>query len=248
MVDQQTQTDNHQTNQTSITPVDEMDDESDEAPAGQSTMEDEDWISTTEESDTEDSESSESEANLQEPKTYLVFESCIMSLFAICNICLAPCTNIRKSLCGSMLRIEAECIEGHKKVWYSQPMHKKMPWGNFRIAAACLFSGSQPSKVISFLKHLNMAGISKTVYNAIQSAYLIPSVFAVWEESQKKLFQKLQGKQLVLGGDARMDSPGYSAKYGSYSLMDLESNKIIDTQLIQVLKLLYMQCTLSVKK
>ena len=57
MVDQQTQTDNHQTNQTSITPVDEMDDESDEAPAGQSTMEDEDWISTTEESDTEDSES-----------------------------------------------------------------------------------------------------------------------------------------------------------------------------------------------
>ena len=96
-----------------------MDDESDEAPAGQSTMEDEDWVGTTEESDTEDSESSESEANLQDPKIYLVFESCIMSLFAICNICLAQCTNIRKTLCWSMLRIEAECIEGHKKVWYS---------------------------------------------------------------------------------------------------------------------------------
>ena len=44
----------------------------------------------------------------------------------------------------------------------------------------------------------------------------------------------LTGKQIVLGGDARCDSPGYSAKYGSYSLMDLETNKILDIQLVQV--------------
>ena len=31
-----------------------------------------------------------------------------------------------------------------------------------------------------------------------------------------------------------MDSPGYSAKYGSYSLMDLGTNKVIDLQLVQV--------------
>lgn len=40
--------------------------------------------------------------------------------------------------------------------------------------------------------------------------------------------------RVVLGGDGRCYSPGYSAKYCSYSLIDLESNKIIDVQLVQV--------------
>ena len=35
-------------------------------------------------------------------------------------------------------------------------------------------------------------------------------------------------------GDARCDSPGYSAKYGSYTLMDLVTKKILDFQLVQV--------------
>jgi hypothetical protein len=39
---------------------------------------------------------------------------------------------------------------------------------------------------------------------------------------------------VVLGGDARCDSPGYSAKYGSYTLMDLVTKKILDFQLVQV--------------
>ena len=198
--------------------------------------EDSDWSPNTEESDSDDSEEHEMMLqSIRDEKTYLIFESCLMSLFTFCRICLSPIIDIRKSLCGSMLRVETECIGGHKKVWFSQPTSNRMPWGNFRIAAACLFSGCQPSKVMAFLRHMNMARISKTVYHAIQRAYLIPSVFSVWEESQQKLFQASEGKTIVLGGDARMDSPGHSAKYGSYTLMDLGSNKILDTQLIQVI-------------
>lgn len=44
---------------------------------------------------------------------------------------------------------------------------------------------------------------------------------------------------ITLGGGGRCDSPGYSAKYGSYSLMDLETNKIVDLQLIQVWKMYF---------
>ena len=39
---------------------------------------------------------------------------------------------------------------------------------------------------------------------------------------------------LSLGGDGRIDSPGHSAKYGAYSLMDLEHNVILDVELVQV--------------
>ena len=37
-----------------------------------------------------------------------------------------------------------------------------------------------------------------------------------------------------LGGDGRSDSPGHSAKFGSYALMDMEHNTILDVKLVQV--------------
>ena len=39
---------------------------------------------------------------------------------------------------------------------------------------------------------------------------------------------------LTVGGDGRADSPGHSAKYGSYSLLDLDYMLVIDVQLVQV--------------
>ena len=70
----------------------------------------------------------------------------------------------------------------------------------------------------------------------IQRVYLIPSVLSTWNLHQKELFKTVENKTLMIGGDARMDSPGHSAKYGSYSIMDLESNKILDVQMIQVIE------------
>ena len=34
----------------------------------------------------------------------------------------------------------------------------------------------------------------------------------------------------MLAGDGRSDSPGHSAKYGSYSILELTCNKIVDVQ------------------
>uniref|UniRef100_A0A8C2PX67 Uncharacterized protein n=1 Tax=Cyprinus carpio TaxID=7962 RepID=A0A8C2PX67_CYPCA len=38
---------------------------------------------------------------------------------------------------------------------------------------------------------------------------------------------------VTLGGDMRADSPGHSAKYGSYTMMDLKANRVIDIQLVR---------------
>ena len=43
-------------------------------------------------------------------------------------------------------------------------------------------------------------------------------------------------KDLTLGGDGRCDSPGFCAKYGSYAIMDLAHNQVLDIQLVQVIK------------
>ena len=70
---------------------------------------------------------------------FIVFESCLMQLFAACTICLSHLLSIRKSLFGSMLQVHAECLNGHRIKWSSQPVHKQMPFGNLFIAASCLF-------------------------------------------------------------------------------------------------------------
>ena len=41
---------------------------------------------------------------------------------------------------------------------------------------------------------------------------------------------------LQFAGDCRSDSPGHSAKYGTYTLVEQTTKKVIDLQLIQVIK------------
>ncbi|KAM7306375.1 uncharacterized protein ISCGN_010093 [Ixodes scapularis] len=58
-------------------------------------------------------------------------------------------------------------------------------------------------------------------------------LLAVWKAEQAQLVQGLQGKTLCLAGDGRADSPGYSAKYGTYSLMEMNLKRIIHFELVQ---------------
>ncbi|XP_034081647.1 uncharacterized protein LOC117552380 [Gymnodraco acuticeps] len=65
--------------------------------------------------------------------------------------------------------------------------------------------------------------------------YLEPAIIHKWKTDQLKIFQQLhhQGGKVTVAGDMRADSPGHSAKFGSYTLMHLGSNTIVDFQLVQ---------------
>ena len=39
---------------------------------------------------------------------------------------------------------------------------------------------------------------------------------------------------LILGGDVRADTPGHSAKFGSYGMLDLDLMLVVNIQLVQV--------------
>ena len=39
---------------------------------------------------------------------------------------------------------------------------------------------------------------------------------------------------MTLASDGRCDSPGHSAKYGTYSMLDVKSNKIVDFKVVSV--------------
>lgn len=58
----------------------------------------------------------------------------------------------------------------------------------------------------------------------------------MWAEEQKQTIEaiKKSGKKITLIGDGRNDSPGHSAKYGTYTMMESDSGKILDTDVVAV--------------
>ena len=148
-----------------------------------------------------------------------------------------------------MIAVEIVCIDGHKHTWHSQAMNTKMPWGNLLCACALLFSGSSPSKVVTLFSHLNTPMFSHSLirtFSNIQRFYLVPSVATEWESKQACVLDTLSRLDglLSLGGDGRCDSPGHTATYGTYSLVDLKRNLVITTQLVQVIEKEWSECNL----
>ena len=50
----------------------------------------------------------------------------------------------------------------------------------------------------------------------------------------KELLQSLKGELLVLAGDGRCYSPAHNAKYSTYSIMHVATEKVLDFSLVQV--------------
>ena len=166
-------------------------------------------------------------------RQFLVTESCLLELLNKCKQCGENACVTLKSFVGTMIVVEVLCTNGHDYVWRSQVLNNAMPWGNLLLSSAILFSGSSPAKVINLFSHLNVPVFTTRTYSNLQYAYLVPSVLRTWDIHQADMLSDLQGETLSLGGDARCDSPGHSAKFGSYTLMNLQDNKILHVELIQ---------------
>ena len=150
-----------------------------------------------------------------------MFESCLKEPLSKYLNCGAAC-EVHTTPTGTTVDMKAECLYCSFS-WNgnSQPMNGRMPPRNLIFSAVILFSRSSPSKVFQSFKHPGTQFLSAKGYNLNQSAYLLPSVRNVWNRQKQRLLASFQGRQVTLGGDGRCDTPGYCAKYGSYSCMDL---------------------------
>lgn len=166
-------------------------------------------------------------------KKFIVFESCLDQLFQRCSVCGKGVLNTRKFVVGSCLSIITECCADHTIKWSSQPNIRGMASGNLLLPASILFSGGSYNKFYHLSELLNLQIISSSEFYRIQDAYLFPVVAEAWKLHQETVFAVLEGNPLNVSGDGRCDSPGFSAKYGSYTVMDNESGAVIDFQLVQ---------------
>ena len=59
--------------------------------------------------------------------------------------------------------------------------------------------------------------------------HLFPVISACWQQEKASVLADLLNRESVtLIGDGCCDSPGYSAKYGTYTMMEEETKKIVD--------------------
>lgn len=143
--------------------------------------------------------------------------------------------NLPKSL--PKPREEQHCsFRSTKFTWDSQPFINNQPAGSITLSASILFAGALLSKVLHVLKLFGCATFCDRTFFLHQKEYLQPCISAVWAKHQAELFKQLhqEKKALIVGGDSRADSPGHSAKFGSYTVMELKKEVVLDVQLVQV--------------
>ncbi|KAG0420074.1 hypothetical protein HPB47_003703 [Ixodes persulcatus] len=104
---------------------------------------------------------------------------------------------------------------------------------NIILPAAITYSGASPTRVLRLLGSIGVAVIHKTQFFKVQRCLVFPAATKVWKTEQTVLLTSMFGTGLNLAGDGRADSIGYSAKYGTYSLLDTKINEILHYEVVQ---------------
>lgn len=180
--------------------------------------------------------------DLVSDKKYIVFNSCLQNLFVRlkcpeCDSAVDPEDICTDETDNALLSCSIFCTSGHLVLkWASQPVLGKMAAGNLLTCAALLFSGQTYTHISQFASFLNLKFPTHTTFNRIQRENLMPVISYTWSTLQDELLKKVKesGKLLRLAGDGRCDSPGYSAKYCTYSLLDMDTDCIVSFVVVQV--------------
>ena len=196
--------------------------------------EDPDWVLS--DSDIENGTDQEDIPANKERK-FLVFEKQLDKLMITDCLYCGQRKNVIKTIVGTGLIADISCQCKAPSRWYSQPMSGTMPLGNIVLAGGIMFSGASLTTTLNVFRHAGIQCFSDRTYSSIQYGYLVPVIRSVWNFKQTVLIDEIKENdsgKVKLGGDARCCSPGHTAKYGSYSVMNLKNNTVLDIQLVQV--------------
>ena len=184
-------------------------------------------------SESEDEDETPKVLNPQDDIKFIVFKQELFKLFKRCPECCAPVIKKHHSTQGTQLFVTLICINDHTFSWQSQPMLERMAAGNLLLSSSILLTGSTYTRVALLANILNLKFFSENTFYTIQNKYLFPVINEFWLREQNSVFSGLAGQDLWLSGDGRCDSPGHNAKYGTYTMIDQQTAKIVDFQIVQ---------------
>ena len=166
---------------------------------------------------------------------FSVFWSCLTQLLQRCPICLSSSAIERSFAKGTMVIVDLLCKYQHRTKWSSQTINNGMSTGNINISAGILFSGNAFQRIKELINITNVAFISQSTFCSIPKKFLYPAIHLVYTTNRALLFESVKEKsKIYLLGDLMCESPGYNAKYGTYTLMNNQSGHILDFHISHV--------------
>ena len=173
----------------------------------------------------------------QEQIKFIVFKDAILHTLGKCGQCGSKCVVAMEKQIGSCCEICTTCTvdSNHYFEWATGPIMKRMPPFHLLLASGILATGMETSKVRLF-NSLIIPNVQRRELTNLLKFCGIPAIYNVWQKEQSARIKEVEGKKIVIASDMRVDSPGHSGLFGSGSTLDMESNIILDTQVIKVNK------------
>ena len=168
---------------------------------------------------------------LKEPKC-LVFYSGLLLLFRYCFTCKekTKITSVRTR--GTLLVVTMKC---HNKHTHTHGDPNNTGAGNIILSGAILYTGNTFKRISQMFDSINIPHFSRTLFYIIQKTLLFPSLNSFYKRYRSKIINICTTREENnFIGDGQSDSPGYSAKYGTYSLMSTDLNKIVEFFVVHV--------------
>ncbi|XP_063058185.1 uncharacterized protein LOC134451650 [Engraulis encrasicolus] len=171
---------------------------------------------------------------VQKTPTYIVYESCLRELFTDCPDCKMK-TDVSMRRWGTFLTVQQHCQYcQYSRRWNSQPVLGSTPAGNLQLAAAIYINGASFTNIEQIFKTMSLKMLSYETFQRQTRMYIEPAIVHKWRTTQDGLLAELSQQHLIhLRGDMRTDLPDRTPWFGSYTMIDLRNNKVIDIQLIE---------------
>ena len=150
--------------------------------------------------------------------------------FENCNAALARVNHYVLQYC---IKLEWICCKDHCGFWYSSQSYGPGLAINYIVNTSLLLSGGQITQFNRFCNFCNLGKCSPSAFYHNQRLYISPAVEQEFQEQRDEVMKEfsLKGNDVVVCGDGRMDSPGFSATKGSYTIMDYDTKKLLTIEL-----------------
>ena len=161
----------------------------------------------------------------------------LLSLFKWCPLCGSSAESLPGScVIGYVAFIHYRCYGpgAHTGVWKSSESSDRNMHLNILINTASSLCGIGHTALNSLFETMKMPTMSGNSYHEHEKTWLFPAVYSMFIDMRNRAVESIRGKErLILTGDGQFDSPGHTAKYCVYTVMDHDSGRIIDFLIAQ---------------